>query len=104
MDQLLAQLDSRDETVKQESANVLNDMQLNQQAEQVEPTSKQDPKSRFRARQVWLTGGIQIKAHSPRPERPRAWFRATSTTLPKRPGFSKKRKTKRETLKMFATS
>ncbi|KAJ7774675.1 hypothetical protein DFH07DRAFT_800476 [Mycena maculata] len=52
MDDLLAQLDSRDDTVKQESANVLNDMQLNQQADQIEASSKQDPKSRFRARQA----------------------------------------------------
>ncbi|KAJ7709951.1 cysteine proteinase, partial [Mycena rosella] len=52
MDELLSQLDSRDETVKQESANVLNDMQLNQQADQIEAGSKQDPKSRFRARQA----------------------------------------------------
>jgi len=52
VDDLLAQLDSRDESVKQESANVLNEMQLNQQADQIEASSKQDPKSRFRARQA----------------------------------------------------
>jgi OTU domain-containing protein 6 len=52
VDDLLAQLDSRDEVVQQESANVLNDMQLNQQADQLEATSKQDAKSRFKARQV----------------------------------------------------
>ncbi|KAJ7046735.1 hypothetical protein C8F04DRAFT_207845 [Mycena alexandri] len=52
VDDLLAQLDSRDETVKQESANVLNDMQLNKQAHQLEGASKQDAKSRFKARQA----------------------------------------------------
>ncbi|KAJ7172523.1 hypothetical protein C8R46DRAFT_1216336 [Mycena filopes] len=52
VDDLLAQLDSRDETVKQESANVLNDMQLDKQADQLEATSKQDAKSRFKARQA----------------------------------------------------
>ncbi|KAJ7940683.1 hypothetical protein B0H13DRAFT_25410 [Mycena leptocephala] len=52
VDDLLAQLDSRDEVVQQESANVLNDMQLNQQADQLEATSKQDAKSRFKARQA----------------------------------------------------
>ncbi|KAJ7452471.1 hypothetical protein B0H11DRAFT_2073576 [Mycena galericulata] len=52
MDDLLAQLDSRDQTVHQESASVLNDMELNKQADQIEASSKQDPKSRFRARQA----------------------------------------------------
>ncbi|KAJ7343531.1 hypothetical protein DFH08DRAFT_872956 [Mycena albidolilacea] len=52
MDDLLAQLDSRDETVAQESANVLNEMQINKQAEQLETTSKQDAKDRFKARQM----------------------------------------------------
>ncbi|KAJ7097970.1 cysteine proteinase [Mycena belliarum] len=52
MDDLLAQLDSRDETVQQESANVINEMQINQTADASETASKQDPKSRFRARQV----------------------------------------------------
>ncbi|KAJ7774777.1 hypothetical protein B0H16DRAFT_1508341 [Mycena metata] len=52
VDDLLAQLDSRDETVKQESANVLNDMQLNKEADQLEGASKQDAKSRFKARQA----------------------------------------------------
>ncbi|KAJ7685140.1 hypothetical protein DFH06DRAFT_30874 [Mycena polygramma] len=52
VDDLLAQLDSRDETVQQESANVLNDMQLNKQADQIEAASKQDAKSRFKARQA----------------------------------------------------
>ncbi|KAJ6496633.1 hypothetical protein C8R47DRAFT_349375 [Mycena vitilis] len=52
VDDLLAQLDSRDETVQQESANVLNDMQLNEQADEIEAASKQDAKSRFKARQA----------------------------------------------------
>lgn len=52
MDDLLAQLDSRDETVQQESANVINEMQINQTADASETASKQDPKSRFRARQA----------------------------------------------------
>ncbi|KAJ7156020.1 hypothetical protein C8R43DRAFT_998853 [Mycena crocata] len=52
MDDLLAQLDSRDETVQQESATVLNEMNLNKQADRLENASKQDPKSRFRARQA----------------------------------------------------
>ncbi|KAJ7470718.1 hypothetical protein FB451DRAFT_1400284 [Mycena latifolia] len=52
MDQLLSQLDSRDETVQQESAAVLNEMQINKQADQIEAASKQDPKSRFKARQA----------------------------------------------------
>ncbi|KAK7014903.1 OTU domain-containing protein 6B [Favolaschia claudopus] len=52
VDDLLAQLDSRDQVVAQESATVLNEMQLNQQAEQLETSSKQDAKSRFNARQA----------------------------------------------------
>ncbi|KAJ7905444.1 hypothetical protein B0H14DRAFT_3850381 [Mycena olivaceomarginata] len=52
MDDLLAQLDSRDETVAQESANVLNEMEMNKQAEQLGTTSKQDAKGRFKARQM----------------------------------------------------
>ncbi|KAF8212283.1 hypothetical protein K438DRAFT_1806285 [Mycena galopus ATCC 62051] len=52
MDDLLAQLDSRDQTVAQESANVLNDMQINEQAEALEAAAKQDAKSRFKARQA----------------------------------------------------
>ncbi|KAJ7273664.1 hypothetical protein B0H12DRAFT_1090487 [Mycena haematopus] len=52
IDDLLVQLDSRDQTVAQESANVLNDMQINKQAEHPDATSRQDPKSRYKARQV----------------------------------------------------
>jgi OTU domain-containing protein 6 len=53
MNDLMAQLDSRDKTVQSESANVLSDMQINQQATAAEEArKKQDPKSRFQARQV----------------------------------------------------
>ncbi|KAJ6547516.1 hypothetical protein B0H19DRAFT_1166076 [Mycena capillaripes] len=52
VDDLLAQLDSRDETVQQESANVLHDMELNKLADQIDGSSKQDAKSRFKARQA----------------------------------------------------
>jgi hypothetical protein len=52
MNDLLAQLDSRDERVQSESATVLNEMQLNKQADQIEPGRKQDAKGRFKARQV----------------------------------------------------
>jgi len=50
MNDLMAQLDSRDKTVQSESANVLNEIQINQQAE--EARKKQDPKIRYQARQV----------------------------------------------------
>ncbi|KAF7363401.1 OTU domain-containing protein [Mycena sanguinolenta] len=49
MDDLLAQLDSRDQVVAQESANVLNDMQIQKQAENLDAAPKQDAKSRFKA-------------------------------------------------------
>lgn len=53
MDDLMAQLDSRDQTVQSESANVLNEMQINKQVDIAESLGqKQDPKSRYLARQV----------------------------------------------------
>ena len=54
MNELLAHLDSRGEpAVRAESATVLNEMNLNEQASQIEASNqKQDPKSRFKARQV----------------------------------------------------
>ncbi|PPR06627.1 hypothetical protein CVT26_001169 [Gymnopilus dilepis] len=53
MNDLLAQLDSRDQNVQMESAQVLNEMNLNEKADKIEATtSKQDSKSRFKARQA----------------------------------------------------
>lgn len=52
MNDLLAHLDSQDATVQTESATILNEMNLNDQATQIEATGKQDAKSRFKARQV----------------------------------------------------
>ena len=53
MNDLMAELDSRDATVQAESANVLNEMQINQQVNMAEDVQKkQDPKSRYQARQV----------------------------------------------------
>lgn len=49
MNELLAQLDSRDETVQAESATIIQEIKLN---EQVDANEKQDPRSRFKARQV----------------------------------------------------
>lgn len=61
MNDLMAELDSRNKTVQSESANVLNEMQLNQQAKAAEEArKKQDPKSRYQARQAsaaWLMNG-----------------------------------------------
>lgn len=48
---LMAQLDSRNQTVHSESATVLNEIQLNKVAG-LESQQKQDAKSRFKARQV----------------------------------------------------
>ncbi|KAJ3573971.1 hypothetical protein NP233_g2091 [Leucocoprinus birnbaumii] len=50
MDDLLAQLDSRDQTVKQESAAVLDEIHIQKQAEQLEQKPKQSAKNRFQAR------------------------------------------------------
>ncbi len=52
MDDLLAQLDSKDKTVQGVSATVINDMQLGQVADQIDKSQKQDSRSRHRARQV----------------------------------------------------
>lgn len=52
MDDLLAQLDSKNKTVQAESATVINEMQLNDVANQIEKSSKTDSKSRHKARQV----------------------------------------------------
>jgi OTU domain-containing protein 6 len=48
MDDLFAQLDSKDETVQAESANVLQEIT----APVLEKQSRKDPKSRFQARMV----------------------------------------------------
>jgi len=48
MNELLAQLDSRDETVRAELATI-NEMNLNEQAD---ANGRQDPKNRFKARLV----------------------------------------------------
>ena len=52
MDDLLAQLDSRDKATKTEAATVVQEMQPDKVAEQAESASKQDSKSRHKARQV----------------------------------------------------
>lgn len=56
MNDLMAQLDSKDKNVQSESADVLNDMQMNKQVDLAEQAGqKQDPKSRYQARQVSAT-------------------------------------------------
>ncbi|KAL0946947.1 hypothetical protein HGRIS_013106 [Hohenbuehelia grisea] len=52
MGDLMAQLDSKDQTVQAESATVLNEMHINKQAEQIEASKKKDSKSKFMARQA----------------------------------------------------
>jgi OTU domain-containing protein 6 len=52
VDDLLAQLDSRNETVQEQSASVLNDMELDKRADAIDSAQKQDSNSRFRARKV----------------------------------------------------
>ena len=51
MDDLLAQLDSQDKTVQQESAAVLNEMQISQIANE-ESNKKNSSRDRFKERQV----------------------------------------------------
>ncbi|KAL1717520.1 hypothetical protein EV715DRAFT_203095 [Schizophyllum commune] len=63
MDDLLAQLDSRDQTVQSESASVLNEMEVVKQAQSQdeETTRKKDPKQRFLARQARKAQALQEK-------------------------------------------
>lgn len=58
VDDLLAELNSRDETVQRESATVLEEIQTRQQADaaQAAAPDKTGSKNRFRARQVRLGG------------------------------------------------
>ncbi|KAJ3515800.1 hypothetical protein NLJ89_g1526 [Agrocybe chaxingu] len=65
MNDLLAQLDSREEAVQAESAQVLNEMNLNEQANAIEKGKKQDAKSRFQARQVARKAAILAQSFSP---------------------------------------
>ncbi|KZT26244.1 OTU-domain-containing protein [Neolentinus lepideus HHB14362 ss-1] len=50
MDQLMAHLDSNDQSIQMESAAVLNEIQVTEAAQS--PLSKKDPKSRYQARQT----------------------------------------------------
>ena len=52
MDDLLAQLDSKDEVVRHESATVLQEMKVNEVANDLDNAPKKDRKARFKARQV----------------------------------------------------
>lgn len=52
MDDLFAQLDSKDGAVRHESATVLNEMQIDRVADQLESAPKKDGKARHKARQV----------------------------------------------------
>jgi len=52
VDQLLGHLDSQDATVQTESANLLNEMDLNKQADKIEAKGKLSAKERFKLRQV----------------------------------------------------
>lgn len=52
VDDLLAQLDSRDHVVQEESASIIKSMHLDERAQIMESSQKQDAKSRFKARQV----------------------------------------------------
>ncbi|KAF8902128.1 hypothetical protein CPB84DRAFT_900813 [Gymnopilus junonius] len=65
MNDLLTQLDSRDQNVQIESAQVLNDMNLNQKADNIEASSsRKDPKSRFKARQARKAAAL-AQSYSP---------------------------------------
>lgn len=64
MDDLLAELDSRDQTVQVETAAVLNEITVNQVASpSPEPESKKlDAKGRYKARQVSNPMAVQCRS------------------------------------------
>jgi OTU domain-containing protein 6 len=68
MNELFAQLDSRDETVQAESATVIHEIKLNEQAD---ANGKEEPRNRFKARQVCARycSNHQIILHDFRPEK-----------------------------------
>ncbi|KAJ3525510.1 hypothetical protein NM688_g8393 [Phlebia brevispora] len=61
MDDLLAQLDSRDKASQTEAATVVSEMQPTQVAEQAEAAPKQDSKSRHKARQARKAAALAEK-------------------------------------------
>lgn len=80
MNDLMTQLDSRDQTVQSESVNVLNEININKQIDVAESSGhKQDPKSRFLARQVSDRHGVFLRKLPAtdvprfRPEKRRHW-------------------------------
>lgn len=100
MHDLLAQLDSRDQNVQAESANVLNDMQLNKQADEIDARQKQDSKARFQARKVKSTVETVIladmKRYSDSSEKPQLWSKLTRRiTLKQTRGCKRKPRMKR---------
>ncbi len=52
MDDLFAQLDSKNEVVRQESATVLKEMNVDQVANDLDNAPKKDNRAKFKARQV----------------------------------------------------
>jgi hypothetical protein len=66
LDDLFAQLDSNDKTVRNVSAEVINDIQLSQLQEKKEPQKqKKDSKTRFLERQVCMFSRVSKgKAYS----------------------------------------
>ncbi|KAG5646637.1 hypothetical protein DXG03_002627 [Asterophora parasitica] len=65
MDDLFAQLDSRDQTVQVESAIVINEVQDHQEENS---RSRQDAKSRFKARQARKAAALEQTFSAPDPE------------------------------------
>ncbi|TFK29898.1 cysteine proteinase [Coprinopsis marcescibilis] len=64
MNDLLSQLENADKNVQAESAKILDDMHLNEQAEQLEKNSKASAKDRFKARQARKAAAL-AQAYSP---------------------------------------
>ena len=68
MDDLLAQLDSQDKTVQQESAAVLNEMQISQIANE-DSNKKNSSRDRFKERQVRVFFSLSCCTEKIEPDR-----------------------------------
>ncbi|KAH9951344.1 cysteine proteinase [Amylocystis lapponica] len=64
MDELMAQLDSKDQTVQAESADVLTEMRIKKAADSAPSTPKQDSKTRHQARQARKAAAL-VEKYSP---------------------------------------
>jgi|SRR6266566_3368454 len=110
VDELLTELDSRDETVQRESATVLDEIQTRQQSEaaQAAAPDKTGGKNRFKARQVRLghrTYSSRVTSLSSRQGKPQLSLTYNHPSTPRRMrSWSEKPRTRSARLIGYAMS